>query len=133
MLTSYFLWYARTAAALHNTKVGNTAMSDHGRDPSRPSTGDEKSLKAPSTAQEASTIDKEEYFWDNFKPAHIESAVGSPMVLGQVAATNNEDTMFFAALRTLPWRIRSVVPLRRQPRIVRNQIQVRCSNQKESG
>ena len=62
MLTSIFWRYALDAAALHGMQVGNTAMYDNGHDPSLPSTGDEKSLKAPSTVQEPLAVVKQKHF-----------------------------------------------------------------------
>ena len=41
---------------------------------------------------------KARYFYDDFKPAQVDDFRGSPMVLGRVAATNDEDKMSFTAL-----------------------------------
>ena len=77
-------------------------MSDHSHDPSPSSNGDEKSLKAPPTGQEALAVVDAEHFYSDFEPAQVEFTIDSAMVLGQVVATNERGKMSFMASRQPP-------------------------------
>ena len=78
-------------------QVSDIAMSDYSHDPNPSSTGDEKSLRAPSTVQEALAVVDAEHSCGDFKPTQVESTIDSTMVLGQAVATNNKDKMSFTA------------------------------------